>query len=186
MQISIPYGRTHLTADIPDAKILAVLKSRLESYTPPMGERELVEAALAAPIGSPSLEELSRGKKNIVLIASDHTRPVPSRVIMPAMLRELPPVVVYEPEITEEDLYADIEIKGVEGVVISREDDASFRLSGAWVEALVNRVNIFDRESMMYFERSLSKSGLIDRLREAGCQEGDIVKIDDVEFEFVD
>ena len=103
-----------------------------------------------------------------------------------AMLRELPPVVVYESEITEEDLYADVEVKGVEGVVISREDDASFRLTGAWVEALVNRVNLFDRESMMYFERSLSKSGLIDRLREAGCEEGDIVKIDDVEFEFVD
>ncbi len=103
-----------------------------------------------------------------------------------AMLRELPPVVVYESEITEEDLYADIEIKGVEGVVISREDDASFRLSGAWVEALVNRVNFFDRESMMYFERSLTKSGLIDRLREAGCVEGDMVKIDDVEFEFID
>ena len=103
-----------------------------------------------------------------------------------AMLRELPPVVFYESEITEEDLYADVEVKGVEGVVISREDDASFRLTGAWVEALVNRINLFDRESMMYFERSLSKSGLIDRLREAGCEEGDIVRIDDVEFEFVD
>ena len=86
MRISIPYGRTHLTADIPQERIRAVLKSRLESYVPSMGERELVEAALAAPIGSPSLEELSRGKKNIVLIASDHTRPVPSKVLVPPML----------------------------------------------------------------------------------------------------
>ncbi len=103
-----------------------------------------------------------------------------------AMLRDLPPVTVYEPEITEEDLQADIELKGVDGVVISREDDASFRLTGAWVDGLVNRVNFNDRESMMYFERSLTKSGLIDRLREAGCEEGDIVKIDDIEFEFID
>jgi len=86
MRISIPYGRTHLTADIPETRIRAVLKSRLESYVPPMGERELVEAALAAPIGSPSLEELARGKKDIVLIASDHTRPVPSKVLVPPML----------------------------------------------------------------------------------------------------
>ena len=86
MRISIPYGRTHLTADIPDTKIRAVLRSRLESYMPPMGERELVEAALAAPIGSASLEELARGKRNIVLIASDHTRPVPSKVLVPPML----------------------------------------------------------------------------------------------------
>ena len=42
-----------------------------------------------------------------------------------------------------------------------------------------------DRESLMYFERSLSKYGIIDKLREAGCEEGDEVWIDDISFEFV-
>ena len=86
MQISIPYGRTHLTADIPEDRLQAVLRSRLESYVPPMGETELVEAALANPIGSEKLENLVAGKQNIVLIASDHTRPVPSKVLVPPML----------------------------------------------------------------------------------------------------
>jgi Obg family GTPase CgtA-like protein len=39
---------------------------------------------------------------------------------------------------------------------------------------------------MMYFERSLVKYGIIDKLREAGCAEGDEVWIDDISFEFVD
>lgn len=86
MQISIPYGRTHLSADISEKRISAVLKSSLEQYVPVMGETELVEAALKAPIGSKTLEELSAGKVNIVLIASDHTRPVPSKVLVPPML----------------------------------------------------------------------------------------------------
>jgi len=86
MNISLPYGRTHLTADLPDDRIHAVLRSRLESYTPALGESELVEAALRAPIGSDTLENLAAGKKNIVLIASDHTRPVPSKVLVPPML----------------------------------------------------------------------------------------------------
>ena len=86
MNISVPYGKTRLTADIPDKRIQAVLCSRLESYTPALGETELVEAALAAPIGSATLEELVVGKNNIVLIASDHTRPVPSKVLVPPML----------------------------------------------------------------------------------------------------
>lgn len=86
MQISIPYGRTRLTADLPDERIAGVLTSRLEQYVPPMGERELVEAALASPIGSEPLEKLAQGKQNIVLIASDHTRPVPSKVLVPPML----------------------------------------------------------------------------------------------------
>ena len=86
MKISIPYGRGHLSADIPQERVRAVLSSRLESYVPPMGEAELVEAALAAPIGSEPLEILAREKKNVVLIASDHTRPVPSKVLLPPML----------------------------------------------------------------------------------------------------
>jgi len=86
MNISIPYGRGRLSADIPDDRINAVLCSHLESYTPALGESELVEAALRAPIGSDTLENLAAGKKNIVLIASDHTRPVPSKVLVPPML----------------------------------------------------------------------------------------------------
>lgn len=86
MNISIPYGRTRLTAELPDERIRAVLCSRLESYVPTAGEFQLVEAALENPIGSPTLEELSRNKNHVVLIASDHTRPVPSKVLVPPML----------------------------------------------------------------------------------------------------
>ena len=86
MEISIPYGRTQLKAEVADHRVQAVLKSRLESYVPKKGQRELVEEALADPIGSAKLEELVKGKKRIVLIASDHTRPVPSQVLVPPML----------------------------------------------------------------------------------------------------
>lgn len=100
------------------------------------------------------------------------------------MLRTLPPVLTYDSEITPEEELSSIG-HSPEDVTVSREDDASFRLEGAWVSALVNRVNLSDRESMMYFQRSLTKFGMIDKLRDAGCEEGDIVKIEDVEFEFV-
>lgn len=89
MEISVPYGRTRLTAEIADDRLQAILCSHLESYVPPMEETALVEAALASPIGSEPLETLVQEKKNIVLIASDHTRPVPSRVLVPPMLRAI-------------------------------------------------------------------------------------------------
>ncbi len=100
-----------------------------------------------------------------------------------AMLKELPPITVYKDEVIPEEEAVNVE--GVEDVRIFRTDDAYFNLEGRWVEALVDRVNFTDRESLMYFERSLSKSGLIDRLREAGCTDGDMVRIGDIEFEFV-
>lgn len=86
MEIRIPYGRSHLTAEIPDERLSAILRSRLEEYIPEAGEEALVEAALNNPIGSETLEKLAVGKEKIVLIASDHTRPVPSRVLVPPML----------------------------------------------------------------------------------------------------
>ncbi|MBQ3955402.1 MAG: GTPase ObgE [Clostridia bacterium] len=101
-----------------------------------------------------------------------------------AMLRDLPPVLTYESEVTPEDEAFDLPVP--ENVTIRRADDASFHVEGPWIDALVNRVNFNDRESMMYFERSLTKYGIIDKLREAGCGEGDEVWIDDISFEFVD
>ena len=89
MTLSIPYDRTHLSIDIPQERLTAVLKSRLESYVPALSQQELVDEALANPIGSEPLEKLAEGKKNIVLIASDHTRPVPSKFLVPPMLRAI-------------------------------------------------------------------------------------------------
>ena len=72
-------------------------------------------------------------------------------------------------------------------VALERErDDASYHVDGAWAKALVGRVNFNDRESLMYFERTLIRAGIIERLREAGCQEGDLVYVDDMDFEFID
>ena len=52
-------------------------------------EDEIVLEAMENPIGSPKLSELSRGKEKVVIICSDHTRPVPSRHIIPFMLKEI-------------------------------------------------------------------------------------------------
>ena len=86
MNIAIPYGRGHVSADIPQERVKGILRTRLESYIPSLSQTELVEEALRQPIGTATLEELVVGKEDIVLIASDHTRPVPSKVLVPPML----------------------------------------------------------------------------------------------------
>lgn len=49
----------------------------------------IVEASMERPFGGKSLRELAAGKKSCVVIISDHTRPVPSRDILPRMLSSL-------------------------------------------------------------------------------------------------
>ena len=86
MTIRFPYGKTHLSYDFEKVNVLT---SSIEDYDPRMSEGALVEAAMAAPEGGVTLRELAKGKQKVVLIASDHTRPVPSRVIVPPMLRQI-------------------------------------------------------------------------------------------------
>lgn len=82
----IPYGRGFLDFEAGGAP---VLRSRVDRLRSDADGSEIVRAAMERPIGSPRLSELARGKSSCVIIVSDHTRPVPSRDILPNMLREL-------------------------------------------------------------------------------------------------
>lgn len=88
-ELHFPYGKSTQTHVLEEESLAGILTSAIEEYTPSATPEELVRQALAAPIGSPSLGELAKGKRNIVIIISDHTRPVPSKVILPPMLREI-------------------------------------------------------------------------------------------------
>lgn len=87
--INIPYGKSHIEAVIPDARLEGVLESHAHHYKPAAGEEELVRAALAAPIASSRLRDLAKGRRNIVIITSDHTRPVPTKIMAPLLLDEI-------------------------------------------------------------------------------------------------
>ena len=69
MKMVLPYDKKRISVEIPDQNFVGSLVSRVESYEPGKSPRELVEASLDNPIGSPKLEELVRGKKNIVIIS---------------------------------------------------------------------------------------------------------------------
>ena len=87
--ISFPYGKNHLDYAFEDSELQEVLTSSIESYQPDFDGVTLVENALQNPIGSAPLWELAKGKTKVVIIASDHTRPVPSKVLMPRMLGQI-------------------------------------------------------------------------------------------------
>lgn len=88
-KVLFPYGKNKVEYEFCDSEFLAELESSINHYKPQHTQEELVKLAIEDPVGSERLCELARGKKNIVIIASDHTRPVPSKVIMPAMLSEI-------------------------------------------------------------------------------------------------
>ena len=87
--VDFPYGREYLQLDIPEKRDAGVLTAKLHEYIPTKLPEEMVEDALMHPNGTLPLRELAKGKNKIVILASDHTRPVPSKIIAPLMLSEI-------------------------------------------------------------------------------------------------
>ena len=54
-----------------------------------MSQEEILEKALDNPIGSKSLEKLVKNKNNMLIITSDHKRPVPSKITLPILLKRI-------------------------------------------------------------------------------------------------
>ena len=88
-KFKFPYYKSHIEYEIQDELVAGVLVSQTEHYVPEAGETELVRMALNNPIGTKPLSELAKDKKHIVIISSDHTRPVPSHITMPIILEEI-------------------------------------------------------------------------------------------------
>ena len=78
-EIPLPYGKSHVSVKIPDRNLIGIYNSRIEDSKVNCSEFEIVQEALNNQIDSSPLEELAVGKAHVVIITSDHTRPVPCR-----------------------------------------------------------------------------------------------------------
>ncbi len=89
---------------------------------------------------------------------------------------------VEEPEeIAEAKVY---EAKPEDGFSVKRDDDGAFVVEGAGIEKLVAMTRFGDEEGVRRFQAIWRKMGIDEELRARGIQEGDTVRIRDMEFEF--
>ena len=96
-----------------------------------------------------------------------------------ARLKELPPIVHFAEEEPEEIRHSLDEFSVT-------EDGGVFVVEGPGIEMILDSVNFDDLDSLNWFHRTLKRIGVIDALREAGAGEGSIVRIDDMDFDFID
>lgn len=95
-------------------------------------------------------------------------------------LRELPPIIKYEADYVPEEYSAE----SVRETII-KNVNGTYYIEGDWLYKVMGSINFDDRESLMYFQRVLKNSGVIQMLEEKGCKDGDTVNIYDFEFDFV-
>ncbi|HML45622.1 MAG TPA: nickel-dependent lactate racemase [Clostridia bacterium] len=84
MPVTLPYGRGHLTMRRTPDWVLTPRSDQVAADGP-----ALVRAALDTPVGSPSLAALAEKARRVLIITSDHTRPVPSAITLPILLETI-------------------------------------------------------------------------------------------------
>ena len=70
-----------------------------------------------------------------------------------------------------------------EGLQIDIEDGV-YVVTGKSLRRIMYSVNLDDMESLQYFQKAMEIQGVFDRLREMGIEDGDTVRIYEIEFEF--
>ena len=87
--IPIPYYTSTLNLHVDEENLKAVLTAKMHGFHAEKTQEHLVLDALEHPVGSPRLRELAKDKQKIVIVTSDHTRAVPSKITLPLLLKEI-------------------------------------------------------------------------------------------------
>ena len=74
--IALPYGKGTMDFAVPESQLVGIYSPK---DIPPVSDIKIeIRRALAHPIASPPLQELVRGKTNVVFVADDNTRLTPT------------------------------------------------------------------------------------------------------------
>lgn len=168
---------------------LITINTELEKYSPDLASRPQIIAANKCDILDRELVDIAKFEKfceghgyDIVYISAATGEGIPELLRkVYDRLQTLPPVTVYEPEY-EEEVIGEL----VPTDITARKEGGVWFIEGAWLRRLMEGVNLDDRESMNYFDRTLRQNGIYDKMRELGVADGDVVNLYDLEFDFVD
>ena len=142
MRVTLDYGKTGLEVTLPAERLIAPPLTIRDAEPLAQPEVALLHA-LANPIGTPPLAELARGKQTACIVICDITRPVPNKVILPALCKTLEDAGVPRAGIT---------ILVATGLHRPNENEELVELVGEYIARTYNCVNHFgkDLESHTY------------------------------------
>ena len=98
-----------------------------------------------------------------------------------SVLETIPPVPAFEPDY----IAPEPEAGSPDELEIVNDEDL-WSVEGPWLQRLMQNVNFSDNESLMFFDRTLRKAGVYERLEQLGIKDGDTVSIYDLMFEYRD
>lgn len=166
-----------------------VIDAELARYSAELAKRPQVIVANKCDMideGDPAVAafvaEMNQTGREVLFVSAATGKGLPELVHrVSELLATLPPLTVFAPEWSE----ADVADTGEAEALTVRVEDGVYFAEGKWLYDLMGRINFDDYESLAYFQKMLIKGGVIAKLEEAGCTDGDTVDIYGFEFDFV-
>ena len=87
--------------------------------------------------------------------------------------------------VSEEEMYRpELDSEEEEGLSVEIDEEGCYVVTGKELRRIMYSVVLDDVESLQFFQRTMEQNGVFDKLREMGIEDGDVVKIYELEFEF--
>ncbi|HOM03299.1 MAG TPA: GTPase ObgE [Acetivibrio sp.] len=163
-----------------------IINDELKKYNPVLFERPQIIAANKMDVTG-AQENLEKFRKvvepkgyKIFPISAAANKGLKELVYYAAQkVKELPDIILTGDE-KDEVVYTAVE----EEPFKVRKENNVFVVEGSWVMKLVKSTNFDNYESLQYFQRAIRKKGVVDALENMGINEGDTVRMYDLEFEY--
>ena len=164
------------------------INEELKKYNEKLAERPQI--VVANKMDLPSAEEFydqfkteieSRGYKVFGISAATNKGIKELMQHVWTRLSELPPP---EPFVNQDEVIDIYETEEQKPFTITVEQN-TYIIEGSWIQKILGSTNLEDSDSLQYFQRAIKKKGVIDELERLGIQEGDTVKIYDLEFDYI-
>lgn len=161
------------------------ITNEIDKYNPEiLKNKPQIIAANKTDISEEYLDELKevfesqRGIKVIPISAATNSNLQALLQEMDIVLSDLPTEdIVFAKEFVEEDV-----IK--ESFEIEKIEDGYFAVSGVGVEKMIGYTSLDSEKGFAFFQKYLRDKGIIEALERSDIQEGDTVRIYDIEFEY--
>lgn len=87
--------------------------------------------------------------------------------------------------VSQEEMYRpELDVDDEGGLKVEIDEDGIYVVTGKELRRIMYSVNFDDMESLQFFQAQMENKGVFDMLRQAGIEDGDTVKIYELEFEF--
>lgn len=165
-----------------------LINRELKTYNPKLAERRQIVVANKMDvvydenIFNSFVEEMERRGYKVFKISAAANKGVRELMMyVSSILADIPVPVLYDESEAETEVISFKE--DIPFTVVN--EDGVYVVEGSWIKRLIGSTNFDDSESLRYFQNALRKKGVIKALEKAGINEGDPVRMYEIEFDYM-